>query len=157
MTGRGWVVFLGRRLVVLAVLLVVISFAVFSLMYISPGSIIDTLLGTNPRTPQEIAYLTHEFHLNDSFWEQDWLWAGQAAQGHFGISIQTSLPVTDELRSRLPTTLFLGLYAYILTLVFGVGGGMLAALRSRGLVDRGIVAASMVALSTPALPVAEAI
>ena len=82
-------------------------------------------------------------------WEQYWRWASQAAQGHFGISMQTSLPVTDELRSRLPTTLFLGVYAYILTMVLGVGGGMVAALRSRRLADRGIVAAAIVALSTP--------
>jgi peptide/nickel transport system permease protein len=149
MTGHGWIIFIGRRLVVLVVLLIVISFAVFCLMYISPGNIIDSLLGTNPRTPQEIAYLTREFHLNDGFWEQYWLWASQAAQGHFGISMQTSLPVTDELRSRLPTTLFLGFYAYILTMVLGVGGGMVAALRSRRLADRGIVAAAIVALSTP--------
>ena len=149
MTGHGWIIFIGRRLVVLAVLLIVISFAVFCLMYISPGNIIDALLGTNPRTPQEIAFLTREFHLNDGFWEQYWLWARQAAQGHFGISMQTSLPVTDEVRSRLPTTLFLGVYAYILTMVLGVGGGMVAALRSRRLADRGIVAAAIVALSTP--------
>jgi peptide/nickel transport system permease protein len=150
MTGRGWAVFIGRRLVVLAILLVVISFAVFCLLYISPGNVIDTLLGTNPRTPQEVAFLTHEFHLDKGFWVQYWLWAGQAAQGHFGDSIQTSLPVTDEIRARLPTTLFLGIYAYILTMVAGIGGGIVAALRQRRLADRGIVAASMVALSTPA-------
>jgi peptide/nickel transport system permease protein len=149
-TGRGWAVFIGRRLVVLAVLLVVISFAVFCLLYISPGNIIDTLLGSNPRTPQEVAFLTHEFHLDKGFWEQYWLWAGQAAQGHFGDSIQTSLPVTDEITARLPTTLFLGIYAYILTMVAGIGGGIVAALRQRRLADRGIVAAAMVALSTPA-------
>jgi peptide/nickel transport system permease protein len=150
MTGRGWAVFIGRRLVVLAILLVVISFAVFCLLYISPGNVIDTLLGTNPRTPQEVAFLTHEFHLDKGFWDQYWLWAEQAAQGHFGDSIQTSLPVTDELTARLPTTLFLGVYAYILTMVAGIGGGIVAALRQRRLADRGIVAAAMVALSTPA-------
>jgi peptide/nickel transport system permease protein len=150
MTGRGWAAFIGRRLVVLAILLVVISFAVFCLLYISPGNVIDTLLGTNPRTPQEVAFLTHEFHLDKGFWDQYWLWAEQAAQGHFGASIQTSLPVTDELTARLPTTLFLGVYAYILTMVAGIGGGIVAALRQRRLADRGIVAAAMVALSTPA-------
>jgi peptide/nickel transport system permease protein len=149
MTGRSWIVFLARRLAVLAVLLVVISFAVFSLLYISPGSIVNTLLGMNARTPQEIRYLTREYHLNRSFWVQYWLWAGQAVRLHFGTSIQTSLPVTQEIRARLPTTLFLGVYAYILTMVAGIGGGMLAALRRRTLADRGIVGAAIVALSTP--------
>lgn len=150
MTSRGWVLFLGKRLLTLAVLLVVISFLVFSLLYLSPGSVIDTLLGTNPRTPQEIAFLTHEYHLDKEFWEQYWIWASQAAQGHFGNSIQTSLPVTTEIRERLPTTLFLGIYAYILTMVLGIGGGLLAAWRRRRPADRTIVGLSMVALSTPA-------
>jgi len=149
-TGRGWAWFIGRRLLALVVLLVVISFVVFSLQYLAPGSVIDTLLGTNPRTPQEVQYLTNEYHLNDSFWEQYWIWATQAVRFNFGNSIQTSLPVTTEISERLPTSLFLGVYAYILTMVLGVGGGLIAALRRQRLLDRGIVAASMVALSTPA-------
>ncbi len=150
MTGRSWAWFIGRRLVTLVVLLIVISFVVFSLLYLSPGSVIDTLLGTNPRTPQEIRYLTNEYHLNKSFWDQYWIWASQAAQFHFGNSIQTSLPVTTELSERLPTTLFLGVYAYILTMIGGIGGGLLAALRQQRLADRAIVGASIVAVSTPA-------
>jgi peptide/nickel transport system permease protein len=150
MTGRSWAWFIGRRLVTLVVLLIVISFVVFSLLYLSPGSVIDTLLGTNPRTPQEIQYLTNEYHLNKSFWDQYWIWASQAAQFHFGNSLQTSLPVTTELSERLPTTLFLGVYAYILTMIGGIGGGLLAALRQQRLADRAIVGASIVAVSAPA-------
>jgi peptide/nickel transport system permease protein len=150
MTSRDWALFLARRLAVLALLLVVVSFAVFSLLYLSPGSVLDTLLGTNPRTPAEISYLTSEYHLNQSFLEQYWLWASQAIRFHFGVSIQTTLPVTSEIGRRLPTSLFLGLYAYVLTLLLGVGLGIAAALRRRGLVDRGIVGGAVVALSTPA-------
>jgi peptide/nickel transport system permease protein len=150
MTARDWALFVARRLAVLAVLLVVISFAVFSLLYISPGNVVDTLLGTNPRTPQEVRFLTNEYHLNDPFFVQYWIWARQAVQLHFGNSIQTTLPVTNEIKARLPTSLFLGIYAYILTMVAGVGLGMAAALRRRGLVDRGIVSGAIVALSTPA-------
>jgi peptide/nickel transport system permease protein len=150
MTAHGWIFFISRRLAALIVLLIVISFVVFSLLYLAPGSIIDTLLGTNPRTPAEIQYLTNEYHLNKPFWEQYWIWASQAARLHFGNSVQTSLPVTSEISQRLPTSLFLGIYAYILTMVLGVGGGMIAALRQRSLADRGIVGTSMIALSTPA-------
>lgn len=150
MTARGWTLFIARRLAALVVLLAVVSFVVFSLLYISPGSVVDTLLGMNPRTPATIRYLTNEYHLNKPFWEQYWIWASQAARLRFGNSVQTSLPVTSEIGQRLPTSLFLGVYAYILTMVFGIGGGMVAALRQRSLADRGIVGSSMVALSTPA-------
>jgi peptide/nickel transport system permease protein len=149
-TARGWASLVARRLITLAVLLVIVSFAVFSLLDLSPGSVIDTLLGTNPRTPAEVSYLTNQYHLNQPFLTQYWIWARQAAQFQFGDSIQTSLPVTSEIRQRLPVSLFLGLYAYILTVLLGVGLGVVAALRQRTLADRGIVGGAIVALSTPA-------
>lgn len=150
MSSRAWISFIGRRLLVLAVLLVVISFVVFSLLYISPGNAVDALLGTNPRTPEEVRFLTHQYHLDEPFLTQYWLWASQAARLHFGNSIQTTRPVTDEIAARLPTSLFLGIYAYVLTMVLGVGLGIWAALRRRTSVDRGIVGGSIVGLSMPA-------
>jgi peptide/nickel transport system permease protein len=149
MSSRALLWFVARRLAVLALLLVVISFAVFSLLYISPGDAVDTLLGTRPRTPEVAAALRHQYHLDQPFLTQYWLWAKQAAQLKFGDSIQTSLPVTDEIKRRLPTTLFLGVYAYLLTMILGVGLGIVTALRHRTFVDRGIVAGGIVALSTP--------
>jgi peptide/nickel transport system permease protein len=144
------VLYVARRLVVLAVLLVLISFVVFSLLYISPGNIVDTLLGTNPRTPAEVRYLTNEYHLNKPFLTQYWIWASQAARLHFGNSVETAQPVITEIKERLPGSLFLGIYAYILTLLLGIGGGMAAAVKKRQWTDKGIVGASMMALSTPA-------
>jgi peptide/nickel transport system permease protein len=139
-----------RRLVVLGALLVVISFAVFSLLYIAPGNAVDILLGPNPRTPETVRVLRHEYHLDKPFFTQYWLWAQQAAQFRFGNSIQTTLPVTAEIKARLPTSLFLGVYAFVLTMLLGVGFGIVAGLRRRTMVDRGIVEVAIVALSTPA-------
>lgn len=150
MIGRDIFWYIVRRLIGIFVLLFVVSFAVFSLLYISPGSVIDVLLGTNTRTPQLVASLRHEYHLDEPFLTQYWIWVKNAFQFHFGNSIVSTLPVTDEITGRLPTSLFLGIYAYILTMVIGVGLGILAALRKWGAADRGIVAGSIVALSTPA-------
>jgi peptide/nickel transport system permease protein len=146
----GLGIFVLRRLAVLAVLLVVLSFFVFSLLYIAPGDEASSLLGMTPRTPETMRVLQEKYHLNEPFVTQYWIWARDAARFHFGNSAETSLPVTEELKARLPTSLFLGMYAYILTVVFGVGLGIVAALHRRTAVDRGIVGAGMVALSMPA-------
>jgi peptide/nickel transport system permease protein len=132
------------------VLLIVVSFAVFSLLYISPGDPVDVLLGTRPRTPEMVTMLRHEYHLDKPFLTQYWLWAKEAIQFNFGNSIETTLPVTDEITARLPTSLFLGIYAYLVTMMLGVGLGVAAALKRRGAIDRGIVGGAVVALSTPA-------
>jgi peptide/nickel transport system permease protein len=150
LSGTGLIVFILRRLVVLAILLVLISFVTFALLYISPGSLIDILLGARPHTAATVRALTSEYHLNKPFIVQYWLWAWQAAQLHFGASIQTSLPVTSEITARLPLSLFLGIYSFALTMVFGVGLGVVSALRRGSFVDRGLVGAVMLGLSTPA-------
>jgi peptide/nickel transport system permease protein len=150
LNGWGLLVFVLRRLAVLAVLLVVISFVSFSLLYISPGNLIDILLGARPHTAATVQALTREYHLNESFLAQYWLWARQAVQLHFGTSIQTSLPVTSEITARLPLSMFLGIYSFVLTMVFGIGLGVVSALRRGSIVDRGLTGGVMLGLSTPA-------
>jgi peptide/nickel transport system permease protein len=141
--------FLARRLIVFALLLVAISFVVFSLLYIAPGSAVDAVLGIKPRTPETVAALTHEYHLDKSFFGQYWIWAKEAAQLHFGNSIETSLPVSQVIKSRLGTSLFLGLYAFVLTAALGLSLGIVSTMRRRTTLDRGIVAGTIVGLSMP--------
>jgi peptide/nickel transport system permease protein len=150
LSGQGLLFFVLRRLVVLAVLLVLISFVTFSLLYISPGNLIDILLGARPHTAATVRALTREYHLNKPFLVQYWLWARQAVQLHFGNSIQTGLPVTSEIGARLLLSLFLGVYSFVLTMVFGIGLGVVSAFRRGSIVDRGLIGGVMLGLSTPA-------
>ncbi|HET9895888.1 MAG TPA: ABC transporter permease [Streptosporangiaceae bacterium] len=157
MSGGRLLVFVLRRLVVLAVLLVVISFVTFTLLEIAPGNLIDILLGSRPHTAATVRILTREYHLNEPFLVQYWLWARQAVLLHFGTSIQTSLPVASEIGSRLALTLFLGVYSFVLTMVLGIGFGVVAALKRGGAVDRILTGAVMLGLSTPAFVAAVAL
>src|SRR5919201_5369464 len=156
MTGRpkrlrqSFAFYVVRRLLLLVLLMIVISFVIFSFEYITPGNTVDTLLGLTPRTPETVATLKHEYHLDEPFFTQYWIWARDAAQLDFGNSLRTTIPVSDTLKSRLPTSLFLGGYAFVLTMVFGVLLGALAAVKRRRLADRGIVAGAIIGLSTPA-------
>jgi peptide/nickel transport system permease protein len=150
MTGGAWISMVVRRLLAMAVLLVLISFLVFSLTYLAPGDAVANLLGTRPRTPEMVRLLSQEYHLDKPFLTQYWLWARDALRLHFGNSVQTTLPVTDEIRARLPTSIFLGAYAFILTMVFGVALGIATAVKQGTSVDRGIVSTAVIGLSTPA-------
>src|SRR5262249_34090903 len=51
---------------------------------------------------------------------------------------------------RLPTTLFLGIYAYVVTMILGLTMGVASALKRRTAADRAIVAGALVGVSTPA-------
>jgi peptide/nickel transport system permease protein len=149
MSRNALIYFVLRRLAALVALLVVLSFGVFALLYLSPGSVVDILVGPNARTPETVRRLRQDYHLDQPFLMQYWLWAKEAAQFHFGNSIQTSLAVTDEIKARLPVSLFLGAYAYVLTMGTGVALGMWAAFNQRTDGDRAVVAITIVGLSTP--------
>jgi peptide/nickel transport system permease protein len=149
MDWRDWALFLGKRLAALVALFVVLSFVTFALMYLSKGSVVDVLLAGRPRSPETVRALRAEYHLDRPFMVQYWIWAKDALRLDFGSSIQTTLPVIDEIKSRLPTSLALGVYAYVLTMVSGVGLGVLAAFRHKRPVDRAVVAGTVVGLSMP--------
>jgi peptide/nickel transport system permease protein len=146
----GIATFVLRRLVALAVLLLIISFLVFSLLYLAPGNAVDMLLGNRPRTPETVQLLNEEYGLDDPFLVQYWHWLSDAARLDFGDSISSTLPVKDEIAARIPVTLFLAVYAFTLKMVVGLTLGIFTALRQRSVLDRGLVSLTVVGLSMPA-------
>jgi len=83
---RFLALFIARRFVALLVLLLIISFGVFALLYIAPGSVEDILRGTRPQTPETAQAIREQYHLNDSFLMQYWIWLKDAIHGDFGSS-----------------------------------------------------------------------
>src|SRR5262245_47813854 len=138
-----------RRLLSLTVLLAIVSLLVFSLLYISPGDPVTTLLGDTPRTEETVRAVREEYHLDDSYWTRYWDWVKGASHFDFGKSIRTTLPVSDSFERTLPVSLFLGFYAFILSMLFGLTLGVWSALRKNTFIDRGIVAGAILGLSTP--------
>ena len=150
MSARSIAFFIAKRLAALVVLLIAISFVVFSLLYLAPGSPEQILLGARVSTPATIQAIRDQYHLNDSFFVQYLDWARGAIQFDFGRSIRTNEPVVDVIRERFVLTLQLGGFAFILTMIIGVPLGILAAVRRRSAADRGVVAVSVLGVSAPA-------
>jgi peptide/nickel transport system permease protein len=94
--------------------------------------------------------LTRQYHLDEPFLTQYWLWLQGALHFDFGESITTTLPVSEMIAARLPTSIFLAVYAFVLEMSFGLLFGIVAALKRRSSVDRGLVAISVIGLSMPA-------
>src|SRR5579871_5767952 len=125
MRARLIALFLIRRAIALLVLLLLISFLVFGLLYLAPGNAIQVLLGTHPASPGIIAALTAKYHLGDSFFEQYLLWLKGAIHLNLGVSIQTGQTVTTLIGGRIGLTLFLGLYAFLLSVLIGIPAGII--------------------------------
>jgi peptide/nickel transport system permease protein len=142
--------FVARRLAVLPILLLIISFGVFSLTYIAPGSAEQALLGGRTSSPETLAAIRKEYHLDRPFMSQYATWVEHAVQLDFGQSLRTGQSVRAAISQGLGATLFLGLYGFVIATAVGVPLGVLAAIRKRRFLDRAIVGVSVVGVSAPA-------
>ncbi|MFD5325489.1 ABC transporter permease [Streptomyces sp. NPDC127092] len=138
---------LGRLAGLLGVLLVT-SFVVFATVHLAPGDPVSFLLHGRPATPETVAALRAEHHLDDPLAVQYATWLGDALRGDLGRSAQYHQDVATLLGTRLGGTLLLVGYAALLVTVGGVGLGVLAALRP-GVVDRLVLIGTGIATATP--------
>ena len=141
--------FIGKRLVFAAFLLLVVSFLVFSLQSLSKGSFVSTALGGRPATPEQVAQIRAEYRLDDPLLVRYGAWLSDAVHLDFGRSIKYNQSVTDAISERLPVTLELTLLTIVLIVLLGVPLGMVAGIRRGTSVDRLVTTTSVVGLSAP--------
>jgi peptide/nickel transport system permease protein len=120
-----------RRLVEAVPLLLAVSFVVFALLQLAPGGPEYVLAGGHTVSPATLAALRNEFHLNQPFLAQYWIWLTGVLHGNLGQSIVFHDTVLDVIAPRILPTLELAAYALVLILVGGFSLGVLAALRAR--------------------------
>jgi peptide/nickel transport system permease protein len=139
-----------RRFAALVGVLLVISFVIFLLLYLAPGSPEQLLLGPRQATPATVAAIRHEYHLDDPFFVRYWDWLKNATHLEFGRSIRTNEAVTSVITQRARLSLQLGALAFGVAMLIGVPLGVLAAVRRRTSLDRSIVGVSVIGVSAPA-------
>lgn len=138
----------GRRLIRLAVVLVVVTFLSFALVNLLPGDPTTRILGLGA-TAEAQAELRHDLGLDRPLLVRYASWLGGVFTGDLGTSYITQIPVAESLATRLPVTLELVILAQILALGAAVPLAVIAARRAGGLIDRSITTLSLGLLSTP--------
>jgi peptide/nickel transport system permease protein len=140
--------FVARRLAMLALTLLVASFAIYASLAMSPGVPLSVLRGGRTLPPEALAVLRARYHLNEALPAQYWHWLTSALQGDLGDSIALRESVNALIAERAAVTLELVLYASVLILVLGIGSGVLAGLR-RGALDMSVIASTTVLAAIP--------
>ncbi len=145
----SWPRFLVKRVLALLVVLLVASLLVYGSLYLAPGGPLSFLVGTRSATPELIAQVTAQYHLNDPFLVRYFTWLADVLHGDLGRSLVYREAVSSLIASRFLTTLLLVVYATVLILLVGLGTGIWAALR-RGVAGRVVTGWNVASLSTPA-------
>jgi peptide/nickel transport system permease protein len=120
--------YLLRRLWQSALTLVGVSLFVFVILRVIPGDPAKMLLPEG--APQSaVEELNRALGLKEPIWVQYAIFLRSVARGDFGQSFQYKAPALRVVVERVPATIELALTAMLLTVLFGVSIGILAAVR----------------------------
>jgi peptide/nickel transport system permease protein len=125
----------------------------FIIIQFVPGDLAGILLG--PRaTPELRADFAARMGLDRSIPEQALLFFSNAIRGDLGNDIITHRPILDMVFEALPNTLQLAGVALLLSMVFGIALGCIAALKPGSMLDTVLGVTSVAFITTPAFVVA---
>jgi peptide/nickel transport system permease protein len=137
-----------RRLGALVPVLFGVSLLVFGLTAISLGDPARAMMGQRG-DPETIAQIRQDYALDEPLWTQYRLWMGKLLLGDLGQSYHQQRPVSEVIVERFPATLRLAAGATLISIVLGMGAGVVAALRRGSILDHLLMTAAMLGISTP--------
>jgi len=140
--------FITRRLLVTLVVLLLVSLISFSIMQLVPGDPATVMAGL-AATDDQIRAIRVQFGLDQPFHIQLIRWYAGIAIGDMGQSMTLGRGVAQALIERLPATLGLAMVGFVMTLVLGLGAGVIAAIRHNTWVDQLIMVLAVVGVSVP--------
>jgi peptide/nickel transport system permease protein len=148
--ARGRARYIGRRLVQAVPTILVIVTLNFLLVHLAPGNAADVLAGeSGSATPQYMAYLRHQFGLDQPLYVQYLDYLKNVVTLELGYSFREGMAVRDLILQRLGPTLLLMGTTIVLSIGVGILLGLVAAGRPNSLRDNVISIFALVAYATP--------
>lgn len=147
----GLVSYIVRRLLIVPVVLLVVSFVAFALGRFAPSDYVEIQAGPRAQ-PETIERIREERGLNDPVYEQYVRYLGNFVTGDFGTSAKyRGLPVEQVLKPRLWITLQINIVVIILSWLIAVPMGTWAALRRGTWLDPFSIGLLLLPASVPVL------
>lgn len=141
--------YISGRLLATVPVLFGVTLAVFSMLYLIPGDPVKMMLSEFATSPDQIARMRAQLHLNDPFAQQYGRFVWNAAHGDLGESIRDRRPVSTEIMELFPSTVQLAMAALALSGALGISLGVLAAVRQNTWADVGAMMLARVGVSMP--------
>ncbi|HXZ76343.1 MAG TPA: ABC transporter permease, partial [Streptosporangiaceae bacterium] len=145
---RGLWGFILRRLLLGIVVLILVSILVFLATQALPGDPARAILGRSA-TPQSLAALRRQLHLDRPVIEQYWTWVTGLLHGNLGTSLAAQEPISTLLAPKLVNSAVLVALAAVLSIPLSIAIGAYAALKREKAFDQ---ASSNLLLALAALP-----
>lgn len=144
--------FTGKKLIHMLLLLLGVSLAAFLLMSASPLDPLQTNVGQaalGTMSQEQIDRLEDYWGVNDPPLQRYLGWLGDFVRGDMGTSLLYRQPVTQVIGQRLQNSLWLMAFAWLFSGLLGLALGLLAGANRGGLGDRIIRGYCLLISSTP--------
>ncbi|MCB2137500.1 MAG: ABC transporter permease, partial [Rhodobacteraceae bacterium] len=140
--------YLLKRLVSLALSLLVASLVIFAAIEVVPGDPASYMLGLNA-SEDTVAALRDRLGLNEPVPLRYLRWVVGMVQGDFGQSYTYKVAVAELVAQRMVVSLPLALYALVLAVVIAFPAGLLAAAKRGRVADAAVMGATQVGIALP--------
>lgn len=128
--------YLVRRLLGMVPLLIGISFIVYALLNMVPGSPTDRFQFNPSVKPADRARIKEQLGLDKPWYSRYFSWLEHVAKGDLGTSFTNYSPVSYRVQQALPNTLVLSVSSLIFALILSVPIGIYGAIHRNSLFDR---------------------
>lgn len=140
--------FLARRLIQLIPTLFFVSLIIFSLQQLLPGDPALVMAGEE-RDPAVLEQIRKQYRLDQPVPVQYVYWVAGVLKGDLGESMRLKEPVLTLILQKFPVTLQLALMAIVISLIIGVGAGVISAVNKNTKLDYAVNVVALAGLSTP--------
>ncbi len=140
--------YLARRLLSLALTLILSTIVIFTIMEVVPGDPAQLILGFSA-TDEAVAALREQMGLDQPLLTRYFKWVSGLLVGDFGKSYTYSVPVLELIGERIVVSLPLAIIALLLSTLIAIPTGILAASRRGKLADTGIMGLTQLGIAIP--------
>ncbi len=137
-----------NRLIALVPVILVLTFVVFTILYMTPGDPTAIILG-NEYSVEASAKVQKELGLDKPFLVQYVNYVVDLAQGDFGTSYITRSPVGEQLKVRFVNTFLIVMCAMFLVCALGIPIGILSATKPHSFFSKVSMIFALLGVSMP--------
>jgi len=140
--------YIARRLLATVPVMGMVAAIVFAILRLTPGDPAAIIAG-DAATPGQLEEIRGHMGLDKPIYVQFFLWVGQLLRGDLGVSLISGVPVVGMIGDRIGPSLALGISTITFTVIIAIPLGVIAAWQRGTLLDRAVMAFSVLGFSVP--------
>lgn len=141
--------YIVRRLLIAVPTLLVISMIIFAILALAPGDPMSQF-AANPAVPPEVRQrISASLGLDQPWYVRYGKWLTALAQGDWGFSFASRVPVIDLVLQRIPQTLQIVGLAYLISVIIAIPIGVISAVKQYSFFDQIATTFAFIGFSIP--------